>query len=228
MFWNKKGNGVLLQTNVDVDKTGSSYYGKQTLHFLSIKGETSLVQLSKEGPIHSVAWSPLSTEFTVIYGFMPAKATIFNMKCEPVFELGIGPRNSIYYNPHGNILLLGGFGNLQGSVELWDAPNKKLVNKMVAQDTTLLEWSPQGTHFLTATTAPRLRMSNGYKIWHHSGALVYERPWSQQEELWEVGWQRFRDGTFKTPPISYKPIEGIKPSAPQASKEVGLNVCTFH
>uniref|UniRef100_A0A0A9WRR4 Eukaryotic translation initiation factor 2A n=1 Tax=Lygus hesperus TaxID=30085 RepID=A0A0A9WRR4_LYGHE len=219
-FWNKKGSGVLLQTNIDVDKKGTSYYGTQTLHFLSIKGDTSMVQLSKEGPIHSVAWSPLSTEFTVMYGFMPAKATIFNMKCEPVFELGVGPRNSIYYNPHGNILLLGGFGNLQGSVELWDAPNKKFINKLLAPDTTLLEWSPQGTHFLTATTAPRLRMSNGYKIWHHSGALVYERPWSQQEELWEVGWQRFKDGTFKTPAIAYKPIEGITPSAPQASKEV--------
>ncbi|KAF6206920.1 hypothetical protein GE061_018156 [Apolygus lucorum] len=219
MFWNKKGTGVLLQTNADVDKKGTSYYGMQTLHFLSVKGDTCLVQLSKEGPIFSVAWSPLSAEFTVIYGFMPAKATIFNMKCEPVFELGIGVRNSIYYNPHGNILLMGGFGNLQGSVELWDAPNRKFINKLLAPDTTLLEWSPQGTHFLTATTAPRLRVSNGYKIWHHSGSLVYERPWSQQEELWEVAWQKFRDGTFNVPPISFKPIEGITSSAPKASKE---------
>lgn len=34
-------------TTLEVDKTGSSYYGKQTLHFLSTKGETSIVQLSK-------------------------------------------------------------------------------------------------------------------------------------------------------------------------------------
>lgn len=59
----------------------------------------------KEGPIHSVAWSPLSNEFCVLYGFMPAKATIFNLKCEPVFDMGTGPRNSIYYNPHGNNIL---------------------------------------------------------------------------------------------------------------------------
>lgn len=220
MFWNKKGTGVLLQTAVEVDKTGNSYYGNQTLHFLSIKGDTSLVQLSKEGPIHDVAWSPLSNEFTVIYGFMPAKATIFNSKCEPVAELGSGPRNSIYYSPHGNMLLLGGFGNLQGNVEIWDTEKRKVVSKLKAPDTTLLEWSPQGTHFLVATTAPRLRVSNGFKIWHHSGSLVYERPWNQQEELWEVSWQKCRNGTFKTPPISYTPVEGIQSTVPQASKEV--------
>ncbi|CAH1403403.1 unnamed protein product [Nezara viridula] len=220
MYWNKKGTGVLLMTSVEVDKSGSSYYGKQTLHFITPKGENSIVQLGKEGPIHCVAWSPQSHEFCVVYGFMPAKATLFNLKCEPVFELGSGPRNSIYYNPYGNILLLGGFGNLPGTVELWEAPARKLINKMTAADTTLLVWSPEGTHFLTATTAPRLRMCNGFKMWHYSGTLLYERPWNKQEELWEVCWQNFPDGTFKPPLISYKPVEGIAPTQPQASKEV--------
>lgn len=220
VYWNKKSTAALLMTSVEVDKSGSSYYGKQTLHFITPKGETSIVQLSKEGPIHSVAWSPQSHEFCILYGFMPAKATIFNLKCEPVFEMGTGPRNSIYYNPHGNILLLGGFGNLPGTVELWEAPARKLINKMNAPDTTLLEWSPEGTHFLTATTAPRLRMCNGFKMWHYSGTLLYERPWNKQEELWEVCWQNFPDGSFKVPIVNYKPVEGIAPTAPQASKEV--------
>lgn len=60
----------------------------------------------KEGPIYSVEWSPKSSEFCVVYGFMPSKATLFNLKCEPVFEFGTGPRNCIYYNPHGNNILL--------------------------------------------------------------------------------------------------------------------------
>jgi len=58
-------------------------------------------------------------------------------------------------------LILGGFGNIQGNVELWDTMARKLIAKMEAADTTLLHWSPDGEHFLTATTAPRLRMGNG-------------------------------------------------------------------
>lgn len=147
-FWNSQGNSALLLTIAEVDKTGGSYYGKQGLHFVGINGQTAMVTLSKavytlnfkqkvqfvfvcsigkEGPIYNIAWSPKGQEFCVIYGFMPAKATLFNTKCEPVFELGTGPRNSIYYNPHGNILLLGGFGNLRGLVEVWNMNNRKKI-----------------------------------------------------------------------------------------------------
>jgi len=58
-------------------------------------------------------------------------------------------------------VILTGFGNLRGGIELWDTSNKKLIGTSEAPDTTLLEWSPDGEHYMTATTAPRLRMSNG-------------------------------------------------------------------
>ncbi|XP_035719683.1 eukaryotic translation initiation factor 2A-like isoform X2 [Vespa mandarinia] len=218
IYWNQKGTNALLMTSTEIDK--ASYYGKQTLHYVSTKRETAMVMLSKEGPIYSVQWSPKNTEFCVVYGFMPAKATLFNLKCEPIFEFGALHRNSIYYNPHGNIMILAGFGNLSGGIQLWDVVNKKLIAEISAPDTTLLEWSPDGEHFMTATTAPRLRMGNGFKIWHYSGTLLYERPWNKQEELWEVLWQTFPLDTFKEKPISYKAVEGIAPSQPQASKQV--------
>jgi translation initiation factor 2A len=211
-FWNLKGTSVLILSSVDVDKSGASYYGKQALHYLSVKGETSMVTFSDKGPIHAVKWSPKNNEFCVIYGFMPCKSTLFNLQCEPVFEFGKKHRNSIYYNPRGNILLLGGFGNLGGNVELWDMNKRKLIAETVAADTTLLQWSPDGEHFMTATTAPRLRMANGFKIWHYTGTLLYERPWSNQEELWEVLWQTYPAKNYPEKAISYQAIEGITPS----------------
>ncbi len=36
---------------------------------------------------------------------MPAKATIFNCKCDPVYDFGTGHRNMAKYNPHGNNIL---------------------------------------------------------------------------------------------------------------------------
>ncbi|XP_008304260.1 eukaryotic translation initiation factor 2A-like, partial [Stegastes partitus] len=97
MQWNKKASAVLVTASTEVDKTGASYYGEQTLHYLAVNGETALVQLAKGGPIYDVAWSPSSSEFCVVYGFMPAKATVFNLKCDPVFDFGTGPRNAAYY-----------------------------------------------------------------------------------------------------------------------------------
>lgn len=36
------------------------------------------------------------------------------------------------------------------------------ITTFQADDTTYFEWSPDGEHLLTATTAPRLRVSNGF------------------------------------------------------------------
>ncbi|VVC37109.1 Hypothetical protein CINCED_3A019781 [Cinara cedri] len=192
IFWNIKGTATLLLTCTDVDKTGASYYGKQGLHLITTKGDTSQVIVNKEGPLYNAAWSPSSKEFCVVYGFMPSKATLYNLKS--------------------------GFGNVQGNAELWDVNGKKKIKKIEIPDTTFLQWCPDGQHFVTATTAPRLKVNNGYKIWHSSGALLHEKPWGK-EELFQVVWQNYPQGTFKTPTIC-KAVEGITSSQPIASKQV--------
>ena len=36
---------VLVIASTDVDKTGASYYGEQTLHYIAVNGESAVVQL---------------------------------------------------------------------------------------------------------------------------------------------------------------------------------------
>ena len=91
---------------------------------MDIFGETSMVQMAKEGPIYSVDWAPNTSQFIVVYGFMPAKATLFNKKCEKVFDFGTGARNTALFNTQGTLLLLGGFGNLRGTIgKLYSFPH---------------------------------------------------------------------------------------------------------
>ena len=64
------------------------------------------------------------------------------------------------------LLALAGFGNLRGNVELWDVSgSRRLISTIQASDSTMFQWCPDGIHFITATTAPRLRIGNGYS--HH-------------------------------------------------------------
>lgn len=215
MMWNRKGNGLILMTSTDVDSSGVSYYGKQSLHYMTPKGDSCAIQLNAEGPIHDVAWSPKSTEFCVVYGFMPSSATLFNLKCDIIYDFKQGNRNSIYFNDFGNLLVFGGFGNLPGYIETWDLTRRKKLTNFQAPDTTQLEWSPTGDKFLTATTAPRLRMSNGFKLWHYSGALLGEYAWTG--ELLEVIWQKFEPETFSEVTISDEKVSGIVSATPVAS-----------
>ncbi|XP_062355513.1 eukaryotic translation initiation factor 2A isoform X5 [Cinclus cinclus] len=204
---------VLVVASTEVDKSGASYYGEQTLHYVAASGESAVVQLPKNGPIYDVAWSPNSVEFCAVYGFMPAKATVFNLKCDPVFDFGTGPRNAAYYSPHGHILVLAGFGNLRGQMEVWDVKNYKLISKPVASDSTYFAWCPDGEHIVTATCAPRLRVGNGYKVWHYTGSVLHSYEVPCDEEMWQVFWQPFLDGVFPERAVRYQAVPSELPRA---------------
>jgi translation initiation factor 2A len=216
--WSHDGHMALLLTQSEVDKTGASYYGKQQLYYVNCSGDTALVELTKNGPIYSITWNPTRPEFCVVYGFMPAKATVYNSKCDKVFDYGTGSRNQALYNPQGNLLLLGGFGNLRGAIEVWSVKDKKIVSQFDATDSTDVRWSPSGQFLMTSTCAPRLRVGNGVKIWHYSSALLHETIIEDgtKEELWEVAWRNELNCPDFS--VSYAKIQGIPPKQPQASK----------
>jgi len=72
-------------------------------------------------------------------------------------------------------------------MEFWDAEKKKELISIDVPNTTQFEWAPDGQHFITAITTPRLRIDNCYRLWHYSGKLVNEVLYdSPKEELWQV------------------------------------------
>jgi len=220
MKWNSCGTGVLLLVQAEVDKTGASYYGKQQLHYMTTKGETQMISLNKEGPIYSVQWSPKGDLFAVVYGFMPARSSLFDTKGNQVFDFGVGPKNLALFNTQSSVLMIGGFGNLRGKIDMWNVsvPKPDLISSFDAPDTTDVKWHPDGQHILTTTCAPRLRQGNGYKVWHYTGSLMHEKAFSAPDELWEADWQTtLSHPTFK---ISKQAVQGIAPSQPQVSKQV--------
>ncbi|KAL2815232.1 eukaryotic translation initiation factor eIF2A-domain-containing protein [Aspergillus cavernicola] len=186
--WNASGTTLIVLAQTDVDKTGKSYYGETTLYLLSSSGQfDSRVHLDKEGPIHDVSWSPSSKEFGVVYGSIPAKATIFNLRGVPQHSFPLGPRNTILFSPHGRYVLVAGFGNLAGQMDIYDMDkNYNKITTVEAANSSVCRWSPDGQTILTATTSPRLRVDNGLRLWHISGALLYNE---DIDELYDVFWR---------------------------------------
>lgn len=186
--WNSLGTALLALASTDHDTTNKSYYGETNLYLLGIAGSyDSRIDLKKEGPIHDITWSPTAREFAVIYGYMPAETTFFDARGNAIHSLPTAPRNTILYSPHARFVLVAGFGNLQGTVDVYDRQNKfSKVVTFEAANTSVCEWSPCGRFILTATTSPRLRVDNGCKIWHASGKLVYMK---EYPELYSISWK---------------------------------------
>lgn len=187
LHWNCGSTGLLIVAQSDVDKTNQSYYGESKLHYLRTDGSyEGLVSLRKDGPIHDVQWSRAGSEFAAVYGYMPARATVFDKKCNPILELGSGPYNTIRWNPVGKFLCLAGFGNLPGDMAFWDYAEKKQLGTTKAECSVTSEWSSNGLYFMTATTAPRLQVDNAIKIFHHNGSLFYKKMF---DKLYQADWK---------------------------------------
>lgn len=186
--WNEEGTSVIVLAQTEVDKSNKSYYGETNMYILSANGGfDSRIQLDKEGPIHDVSWSPNSKEFGVVYGYMPAKTTIFNSKAVAQHSFNLGPRNTIIFSPHGRFVIVAGFGNLAGQMDIYDMEkNYEKVCTIEASNASVCHWSPDGKHILTATTSPRLRVDNGIRIWHVGGGLMYNE---EMHELYHVIWR---------------------------------------
>ena len=118
---------------------------------------------------------------------MPAKTTIFNTRAEATHNFALAPRNTILFSPHGRFVLVAGFGNLAGQVDIYDLEKDyKKICTIEASNASVCEWSPDGKHILTATTSPRLRVDNGVRIWHVGGGLMYNE---ELHELYHVIWR---------------------------------------
>ncbi|RKO84683.1 eukaryotic translation initiation factor eIF2A-domain-containing protein, partial [Blyttiomyces helicus] len=185
--WNKLGTNILVFTHTEVDKTGKSYYGETHLYYLSITGNYDCqVELDKPGPIHDVSWSPNSKEFIVVYGSMPAKATLFDHRASAIYEFGSAARNQVRYSPHGRLFYIAGFGNLAGDMDIWDRKTFKKIATISASNSSSCDWCPDSRHIMTSSLYRRLKVDNGIKIWHYTGALVHT---VDVKEMYQTAWR---------------------------------------
>lgn len=186
--WNGLGTSLIVLAQTDVDKSNKSYYGETTMHLLSANGSfDARITLDRDGPIHDVAWSPNSREFGVVYGYIPAKTTIFNHRAIATHSFPTSPRNTIIFSPQGRFALVAGFGNLAGQMDIYDLERDyRKVCTIESGSPSVCSWSPDSRYIMTATTSPRLRVDNGVKLWHVGGGIMYNE---DMEELYNVVWR---------------------------------------
>ncbi|KAL5969883.1 Eukaryotic translation initiation factor 2A [Taenia solium] len=234
--WSDIGTSLLVLASTKMSE--NSYYGEQMLHFLTTtkSGDSASVPMPRSGPIHQVLWRPSvglherpsDEQFVVCQGSLPSSILVFNIKCEKLYSLGTGPWNQVYFNPQGSLLLAGGFGSLDGSVAVWDYRSQRRLCEFSARNTTYLTWLPDGEHIVTATTTPRLRIDNGWTVWHFTGRPVahetvekranprpatVDLPAATEHELYQVLSRPFPFDQLPPPPALPTAVRLEKPKA---------------
>ena len=155
---------------------------------------------------------------------MPAKLTLYDYRANVVHEFGPMMRNFVSFNPQGRLLCVAGFGNLQGTVDIWDRKSLKKSSTFDAPNTSHCEWSPDGRFLLCATLSPRLRVDNGVRIYHHAGALMHLE---LMDELYQASWRPAPASLFPFRD-SLSPAPAPSPSAAAATPVKAARACDEH
>ncbi|KXZ56093.1 hypothetical protein GPECTOR_2g975 [Gonium pectorale] len=139
---------------------------------------------------------------------MPAKVTLFNAACKPVYDLGSGPYNIARWNPFGRFFIIAGFGNLPGDIVFYDKKTSGTCKQMgaVRSPAVAAEWSPDGRLLLAATTAPRLRVDNNLKVFTYYGEQRMHVPFAT---LLDAQWRPAPRGAFADRPQSPERLAAV-------------------
>ena len=147
---------------------------------------------------------------------MPARVMLFDQRVRTLHDFGTSFYNFISFNPQSRLVLLGGFGNLAGKIDIFDRRSLTKISTIDASNTSHCEWSPDGKFILTATLSPRLRVDNGIKIWYLLGQLLHVQ---DCEELYQTSWR-------PTLVDAAPPFPAVIPPAPSPSASVHAAVAT--
>jgi len=145
-----------------------------------------------------------------VFSVMPARVMLFDHRVRTLHDFGSSFSNYISFNPQSRLLLLGGFGNLAGKLDVYDRRSLTKISTIDASNTSHCEWSADGKFILTATLSPRLRVDNGIKVWYILGQLVHIQ---DCEELYQTSWR-------PTLIDAVPPFPSVIPPAPTPSASV--------
>lgn len=186
MMWSPSGKYLMVLGQSTVDLAGERY--GSTSNCLLYNRDGTFIRRVNAQTTHDARWCPIRDEFIVMEGNMPCDITLFDATCKPLFEFPKSYRNTIKWNPLGNMVALCGFGNLAGEICFWyrkESNEYEQIIHLKEPCTVVSEWSLDSKYFMAASTFPRMKVDNFLKIFNHEGDLIEHQKF---HECYDVCW----------------------------------------
>ncbi|CRG99051.1 eukaryotic translation initiation factor subunit eIF2A, putative [Plasmodium relictum] len=219
-MWSESGKHVILLVHTN-DTTNKSYGYLSNCYYCSLISNNFSIKRINENIAQDVKWSKTKDEFLIIEGKSDNTIYLYdhelNIKCKFLSQY----KNTIKWCPFGNMIALGGFGNLAGDINFYYKEKDDsviLIKEYREACTVLCDWSNDGLLFMTASTYPRMKVENTFKIYTYEGNLVNSFNFN---ELYDVKWKNSLPGFFKEP---IKPKANLKDNKKSVYKIKNMNV----
>ena len=89
-----------------------------------------------------------------------------------MFEFGKKFRNTIRVCPFSQIVMIGGFGSLDGEMDFWELSNMKLIGKAKDECAVGIDWAPDGLNIMTSVLYELVKVDNAIKFFSGAGKKI--------------------------------------------------------
>ncbi len=94
--------------------------------------------------------------------------------------------NSVKISPDGRVVVLAGFGNMHGDIEIYRLSDYSIIGKTKFYCGVSLNWSKDSKYLLGAVLSPRVRVDNEYKLFSYNGEEILCEKFNG--EIYECEW----------------------------------------
>ncbi len=151
------------------DKTGKSYYGREKIFRYNYDDKVFDEIHTYYGVIHNLDLGHCSKEMVAISGKMPAHVVFYNDKSRASYLISHDYKNRVYISPNERFAAIGGFGSLNGKVEIWDIKKKELIGQCISSYSSFLKWNDKSKKFITAIIYDKLKTDHRLSVYSTEG-----------------------------------------------------------
>ena len=127
-------------------------------------------------------------------------ATLYDKNANPLFEFGKRFRNTIRVCPFSQIVMIGGFGSLDGEIDFWQLSTMKQIGSTKSECAVGVEWAPDGLFMHASILYHLVKVDNAISLFTGAGTRVLKNsvPFTQ---LHFAQWQPRPKAFFRKPDI---------------------------
>lgn len=160
------GNYVLV--NLSTSYVKNSYFASTALYVYDVAQE-KFEKMNKLSNILDFTF--IKNGFCVVYGNQPSYVAIFNMDLSFREKFPSGIRNRIYFNRQESYVVLAGFEQLAGNVEVYDAKSKEKLSIANELGASKVLWDTTGSYYYVSTLN-YLKEDNRINKYDYYGRLI--------------------------------------------------------
>lgn len=159
--------------------------GVQKAYLINTSQKSLFKVSSINGPIYAAKFNNSGSLFAILSGIIPSNLIIYTKDGQPIIQLGKLYSNSLFFSPNDKYLAVGGFGNLDNDLIIYenDSESWKIKSVIPIKGASNFTFLKDSERFVLSVAFSHQIDKNCFRIYDTLGALLFKLDFNPPSQL---------------------------------------------